>query len=93
MRNLRIKTVFIDMDETLAQLPPNYIRFVISPQVANASQEAAHIGDRYDHDVVGARAAGLHMVLLGRESRHPDVDCPEAPDLREGAIPIQHGHL
>jgi len=85
--------VFIDMNETLAQLPPNYIRFVISPQVANASQEAAHIGNRYDHDVVGARAAGPHMVLLGRESRHPDVDCPEARDLKEAAFLIQHGRL
>lgn len=38
--------------------------------------QALHVGDRYDLDVVAARAAGLHAVFLDRENRGP-YDEPE----------------
>jgi len=43
--------------------------------------EAAHFGDRYDHDVLGARAAGVLPVLIDREGKYKGVDCPKAVDL------------
>jgi len=43
--------------------------------------EAAHFGDRYDHDVLGARAAGVLPVLIDREGKYKEVDCPKAVDL------------
>jgi putative hydrolase of the HAD superfamily len=40
-------------------------------------QEVAHIGDSYESDVVGARAAGITPILLDREdkTRYQDVIC------------------
>jgi len=54
-------------------------------QAGVAPEEAAHIGDRYDHDVVGARAAGVLPILIDREGRHDEPDCPTSADLLEAA--------
>ena len=45
--------------------------------------EAIHIGDSYDTDVVGARSVGIWPVLLlrGHTRRHDDVDA--ADDLEQ----------
>lgn len=40
-----------------------------------------HVGDLYDADVVGARAAGLHPVLLDPFDDWGDVDCVTLPDI------------
>ena len=47
-----------------------------------AAAEAVHVGDRYDADVVGARRAGIAPILLDREDRRRDADCPRVRDLR-----------
>jgi putative hydrolase of the HAD superfamily len=44
-------------------------------------EEMIHIGDSFFADVSGARAAGMHGVLLDREGRNPPVDCPIVRDL------------
>ncbi len=41
----------------------------------------AHVGDLYSVDVAGARAAGLHAVLLDPFGDWPEVDCTRAVDL------------
>ena len=47
------------------------------------ADEAVHIGDSYDTDVMGARVAGIRSVLLlrGRAQTHGDVDA--ADDLTQ----------
>jgi FMN phosphatase YigB (HAD superfamily) len=40
-----------------------------------------HIGDLHAVDVVGARAAGLHAVLLDPFGDWGDADCPRVRDL------------
>ena len=43
----------------------------------NASPEASlHVGDWYELDVAGARAAGMQALLFDHQSRRPDADCP-----------------
>jgi HAD superfamily hydrolase (TIGR01509 family) len=42
-----------------------------------------HVGDLYQVDVVGARAAGLRGVLLDERNLHPDADCPRVRSLTE----------
>ena len=44
--------------------------------------EAVHIGDSYDTDVVGARGVGISPVLLlrGRVRQHEDVDAADGLD-------------
>ncbi len=46
-----------------------------------------HVGDLYAADVVGARAAGVHPVLLDPFDDWKDVDCVTLPDI---AILGQH---
>ena len=44
--------------------------------------EAVMVGDTIDDDVEGARAVGMHAVLLDREGRYPHVE-DRLDDLRE----------
>lgn len=47
--------------------------------------EAVHIGDLYSVDVLGARTAGCHAILLDPAGAWPSLDCPRVPDL-PGAV-------
>lgn len=42
-----------------------------------------HVGDLYEADIVGARAAGVHALLLDPYNDWPSVDCERAGDLKE----------
>lgn len=47
-------------------------------------QEAMHVGDQYEADVMGARAAGIHAVLLDRDGLKGSIkDCPRIRGLSE----------
>jgi len=35
--------------------------------------EAAMVGDSYEDDIEGARALGMHAILLDRDGRHADA--------------------
>lgn len=48
-----------------------------------APVEAAHLGDQYEYDVVGARATGLLPVLVDRDDLYAEPDCWKAKDLLE----------
>ena len=38
-------------------------------------EEAVHVGDLWEADVQGARAAGITPILVDRDERYPHVDC------------------
>jgi putative hydrolase of the HAD superfamily len=42
-----------------------------------------HVGDLYEVDVVGARAAGIRPVLLDEGGLYPDVDCTRLTSMGE----------
>ena len=46
-------------------------------------ESAAYIGDNYYADVVGARAAGLHPVLIDPLGIFPDAGCDTIRSLSE----------
>ena len=48
-------------------------------------ERTVHVGDLYHADVVGARAAGLHAVLLDPYGDWSDFDCERARDVAEFA--------
>ncbi|HEY6546339.1 MAG TPA: HAD family hydrolase [Vicinamibacteria bacterium] len=50
-----------------------------------------HAGDLYEVDVVGARAAGLRVVLVDRAWLYEGVDCPRVRDLRGLAALLASG--
>jgi HAD superfamily hydrolase (TIGR01549 family) len=45
--------------------------------------EAAHVGDSYTHDVIGARQAGLLPIMIDREDRYSEIDCLSIKNLKE----------
>jgi putative hydrolase of the HAD superfamily len=50
-----------------------------------------HVGDIYEVDVVGARAAGIRPVLLDAAGLYPEADCPRVPSLPELVQAIARG--
>jgi putative hydrolase of the HAD superfamily len=58
--------------QALAQMPP--------PELTTG--RVLYVGDSYQHDVIGARNAGLDAVLLDRNGTSDDPDCPVIRDLR-----------
>jgi HAD superfamily hydrolase (TIGR01509 family) len=50
-------------------------------QIGVRAEEALHVGDFYEIDVVGARAAGLHAWLLDAAGVNADRDCPRFATL------------
>jgi REG-2-like HAD superfamily hydrolase len=48
-----------------------------------AASEAVHVGDSYEADVQGARASGVHPVMLDRDRLYHEVDCDLIRNLRE----------
>lgn len=49
--------------------------------LAIPADQALYVGDLYDIDVVGARRAGMDVVLLDPTGQHRDRDVPTAPDV------------
>ncbi len=41
-----------------------------------APETSLHVGDWYELDVAGARAAGMGALLFDHQDRKPDADCP-----------------
>ncbi|MCS7240245.1 MAG: HAD family hydrolase [Candidatus Bipolaricaulota bacterium] len=52
-------------------------------QARIGAAEAAHLGDQYEHDVVGAKAARLFPILIDRKQCYFGKDCLRAKDLWE----------
>lgn len=50
-----------------------------------APERVVHIGDLFCADVRGARAAGIHPLLLDPHGDWPELDCERARDLTEVA--------
>jgi HAD superfamily hydrolase (TIGR01509 family) len=61
-------------DEGVEKPDPRF--FEIALQRSGARRETTiHVGDLYQVDVLGARAAGLRGVLLDQAGLYEDVDC------------------
>jgi putative hydrolase of the HAD superfamily len=49
------------------------------------AERTLHVGDLYHADVLGARGAGVHALLLDPYDDWGDLDCPVAHHLTEVA--------
>jgi putative hydrolase of the HAD superfamily len=66
--------------------------FQIALQRAGARPESTiHVGDLYQVDVVGARAAGVRGVLLDETGLYPDADCDRVASLAELVHRVKSG--
>lgn len=83
------------VDSTIAgvEKPDPRIFAVALQAMGIAAEDAVYVGDVYEVDVVGARRAGLHPVLLDPHDFHAGRDVPtvrslaELPDLLAAGIP------
>jgi putative hydrolase of the HAD superfamily len=63
---------------------PNPEIFRIALKEAGASaEEAVHVGDLYESDIVGARNAGITGLLIDRDGVDHHLDCPRLKSLSE----------
>jgi HAD superfamily hydrolase (TIGR01509 family) len=62
--------------------------FEIALERSGARRESTiHVGDLYEVDVMGARAAGIEPVLLDAANLYPNADCQRIQSLQE-LIPL-----
>lgn len=73
----------IDSHEVGVEKPDPRIFAIALEQVGGEPAQAAHVGDLYHVDVVGARAAGLTPVLVDPLDLQPDADCERVRSLTE----------
>ncbi len=55
---------------------------IAAEAVSAAGRTGWHVGDSYEHDVKAAQAAGIRGVLVDRDGRHEEAECPRIEDLR-----------
>jgi HAD superfamily hydrolase (TIGR01509 family) len=77
--------VMIDSHEVGVEKPdPRIFDIALARSGARAAQ-VVHVGDLYEIDVIGARAAGLAAVLLDPNGLYCDKDCPRSATLLDFA--------
>ena len=78
----------ITAEEAGAEKPHAPIFLAALERASVDAGEAVHVGDQFESDVLGARAVGMHGVLIDREGWQAKVqDCPRIASLSElGAL-------
>lgn len=71
---------------------PDPAFFEIAVRRSAADRETTiHVGDLYEVDVVGARAAGIRPVLLDAAGLYPEADCDRVQSLAELVAAMRRG--
>lgn len=79
-------------DEGVEKPDPRYFEIALARSGARR-ETTIHVGDLYQVDVVGARAAGLRGVLLDEAGLYLDADCPRVASLAELVERIEQGEF
>jgi putative hydrolase of the HAD superfamily len=75
---------YINSAEAGAEKPHRPIFQAALEKMATTPGEAVHVGDQYQSDVLGARAVGMHSVLIDRRGWNAKFnDCPRITNLFE----------
>ena len=75
---------FINSTEAGAEKPNSAIFLTALERATVAGHEAVHVGDQHRSDVMGARTAGIHPVLIDRDGFHAEInDCARIGSLCE----------
>jgi HAD superfamily hydrolase (TIGR01549 family) len=87
-----VDAAFDSHDEGVEKPDPRF--FEIALERGGARRESTvHVGDLYQVDVMGARAAGLGAVLFDAADLYPEADCPRVRSLLDLAARIETGRL
>jgi FMN phosphatase YigB (HAD superfamily) len=77
-------------DEGIEKPDPRFFEIALARSGARR-ETTIHVGDIYQIDIVGARAAGLRGVLLDAAGLYPEADCPRVRSLGELVTGIERG--
>ncbi len=77
-------------DERVEKPDPRLFEIALERSGAKA-ETTIHVGDIYQVDVVGARAAGVRGVLLDAADLYPEADCPRVRSLDDLVDQISRG--
>ncbi len=83
--------VVVDSAEEGVEKPDPRIFQIALERTGGNPGEVLHVGDIYHVDVVGARAAGLRVVLVDEAGLYPEADCPRVRSLAELAAHLAPG--
>ncbi len=75
--------VIIDSELEGVEKPDRRIFEIALERSGAAREETVHTGDLYEIDVVGARGAGLHAVLVDEAWLYGEADCPRIRTIAE----------
>ena len=82
----RFVTVAVSSEEVGFAKPHPAVFQTALDRAGTTAREALHVGDGYDSDVLGARAAGLHALYLPRDpTARPPKGCPTVRTLMDVA--------
>jgi HAD superfamily hydrolase (TIGR01509 family) len=81
----------VDSCEVGVEKPDPRIFHIALARAGARPETTIHVGDLYQVDVVGARAAGLRGVLLDETDLHVGADCPRVRSLAELVGQIEQG--
>jgi len=73
--------VILDSRVEGVEKPDPRIFHIALERLGAPAGSALHVGDFYNVDVVGARAAGVRPVLVDEAGLYPDADCPRVHSL------------
>jgi HAD superfamily hydrolase (TIGR01509 family) len=85
---LRYLNFVIDSAEVGVEKPDPRIFEIALARCGANPRHTLYIGDLYHADIVGARGAGLHALLLDPYGDWPDMGCERAKDLSEVAASL-----
>lgn len=75
-----VDLVLDSWEEKVEKPDPRFFELALGRMDARP-ETTVHVGDLYEADVRGARAAGIEPVLLDRAGLYKDVDCPRVDSL------------
>ena len=75
--------LILDSHEEGVEKPDPRLFTTALTRTGATAQTTIHVGDLYQVDVVGARAAGIRGVLLDEGGLYQDADCPRVRSLSE----------
>lgn len=83
----------IDSSEVGVEKPDPRIFHIALERARLRPHEAAYVGDLYSIDVAGARAAGLHPILMDPGACWGTRDCPTAKSALHAVRLLLDGHV
>ncbi len=93
-RRLGLEGYFVeilDSNEVGIEKPDPRLFELALARSGGAAASTIHVGDLYEVDVVGARAAGIRGVLLDERGLYDGVDCPRVRSLDDLRQHIERG--